>query len=79
MKAPSTGKKIGGMFGRATGVGSADAGKSEARLDFRLVPANGASPVLQTSTGAKDETQEITLNLAVESEARAVAAAIPRN
>src|SRR5205814_9970707 len=30
LKTASTGKKIGGMFGRATGVGSSDTGKSEA-------------------------------------------------
>ncbi|HKP36859.1 MAG TPA: hypothetical protein VJT71_08365 [Pyrinomonadaceae bacterium] len=79
LKSPSTGKKIGGLFGRAAGVGSGDSGKAEVRLDFRLVPTSSTSALLQSSTGAKEETQDITLNLAVESEARAVAAAIPRN
>ena len=36
---PPSGKKIGGLLGRATGVSSGDSGKSEAKLDFRLVPA----------------------------------------
>jgi len=79
LKSPSTGKKIGGLFGRAAGVGSGDSGKAEVRLDFRLVPTSSTTALVQSSTGAKEETQEITLNLAVESEARAVAAAIPRN
>jgi hypothetical protein len=43
------------------------------------VPTSSTTAVLQSSAGAKEETQEITLNLAVESEARAVASAIPRN
>src|SRR6185295_5538684 len=47
VKAPSTGKKIGGLLGRETGVGGGgDAGKSEAKFDFRLVPAGGGSPKL---------------------------------
>jgi len=79
LKAPSTGKKLGGFLGRATGVGSGDSGKAEVRLDYRLVPTSSTSAVLQSSAAAKEETQEITLNLAVESEARAVAGAIPRN
>jgi hypothetical protein len=79
LKAPSTGKKIGGIFSRATGVGSADTGKSEARLDFRLLPTASASPTLRSSASAKEETLEVTLNVALEGEARAVAGAIPRN
>jgi hypothetical protein len=79
LKAPSSGKKIGGLLGRATGVGSGDAGKSEARLDFRLLPTASASPTLQSSSSAKEETLEVTLNLAIEGEARAVAGAIVRN
>src|SRR6185369_13716481 len=35
-KTASTGKKLGGFLGKATGVGSGDSGKSEAKLDFRL-------------------------------------------
>jgi hypothetical protein len=78
LKAPSTGKKIGGLLGRATGVGSGDSGKAEARLDFRLVPTGSSSPVAQSSASAKEDTQDATLNQAIQSEAQAVADAIPR-
>jgi hypothetical protein len=79
LKAPSTGKKIGGFLGRATGVGSSDAGKAEVRLDYRLVPTASASAITQSSASAKEETQELSLTTAIASEARAVAGAVPRN
>lgn len=78
LKSPSTGKKIGGLFGRATGVGSADAGKAEAKLDFRLVPTGSSSPIAQSSASAKEETAEGSLNAAIRAEAQAVSSAIPR-
>ena len=78
LKAPSTGKKIGGMFGRATGISSGDTGKAEAKLDFRLVPTAGSSPIAQSSASAKEETTEGSLNAAIRSEAQAVIDAIPR-
>ena len=78
LKVPSTGKKIGGMFGRATGISSGDSGKAEAKLDFRLVPTAGSSPIAQTSASAKEETTEGSLNVAIRNEAQAVSAAIPR-
>jgi hypothetical protein len=78
LKTPSTGKKIGGLFGRATGVGSADAGKAEARLDFRLVATGASSPTAQSSASAKQETQDATLNEAIQGEAQAVADAVRR-
>ena len=78
LKAPSAGKKIGGMFGRATGISSGDSGKAEVKLDFRLVPAAGSSPVAQASASAKEETTEASLNAAIRDEARAVVAAIPQ-
>lgn len=77
LKAPSTGKKIGGLLGRATGVGgSGDAGKSEAKFDFRLVPAGGGSPKLQSSASGKEDTTDASVNAALQEEARAVAAAV---
>jgi hypothetical protein len=79
LKSPSTGKKIGGLFGRATGVGSTDAGKAEARLDYRLVPTASSSAITQSSAIAKEETQEASLTTAIANEARAVAGAVPRN
>ncbi|HEY6045215.1 MAG TPA: hypothetical protein VIU65_01350 [Pyrinomonadaceae bacterium] len=79
LKSPSTGKKIGGIFGRAAGVGSSDAGKAEVRLDYRLVPTASSSAITQSSASAKEETQEAGLTMAITNEARAVAGAVPRN
>jgi hypothetical protein len=79
LKAASTGKKLGGFLGKATGVGSGDGGKSEAKLDFRLVPVDGTSPKLQSSASAKEETAEASVNAALQEEARAVAGAVGGN
>ena len=78
LKSPSTGKKIGGLFGRATGVGSGDAGKAEAKLDFRLVPTDGSGTTLQLSATTKAETPEASLEAAIRSEAQSVGNALPR-
>ena len=75
-KAPSTGKKIGGLLGRATGVGGGDTGKSEAKFDFRLVPAAGGSPKLQSSASGKEETTDASVHAALQEEARAITAAV---
>ncbi|HEV2903453.1 MAG TPA: hypothetical protein VGW32_00300, partial [Pyrinomonadaceae bacterium] len=72
LKSPSTGKKIGGLFGRATGVGSGDTGKAEAKLDFRLVPTEGSGTTLELSATAKAETPEASLDAAIRSEAQSV-------
>ena len=79
LKTASSGKKIGGLLGRATGVGSGDTGKSEAKLDFRLVPAGSSSPTVQSSASSKEDSQEASITNALQSEASAVAAAVPRN
>jgi len=76
LKSASGAKKLGGLFGRATGVGSADSGKSEARFDFRLIQTDGASPVLQSSASGKEDTQEASVNAALQSEAMAVTSAV---
>ena len=76
LKAASTGKKIGGLLGRATGVGSSDTGKSEARLDFRLIPVGSSSPTVQSSASTKEDTQEASVSGALQSEAKAVAASV---
>lgn len=80
-KAPSTGKKIGGFLGRATGVGggSGDVGKAEAKFDFRLVPVGGTSPKLQSSASGKEETTEASVNAALQEEARAIVGAVGGN
>ena len=78
LKTASAGKKIGGLLGRATGVSSGDSGKSEAKLDFRLVPAGSSSPTVQSSASSKEDTQEASISTALQGEASAVAAAVPR-
>ena len=75
-KAPSTGKRIGGLLGGAVGVGGGGAGKAEAKLDFRLVPADSTTPKLQSSASAKEETSEASVNAALQDEARAIVSAI---
>ena len=79
LKAPSTGKKLGGMFGRAAGVGSGDAGKAEVKFDFRLVKTGSPSPTVQSSASEKQDTQEAAVSSAIQGEAQAVADAIPRS
>jgi hypothetical protein len=75
-KAPSAGKKIGGMLGGAVGMGGGGSGKAEAKFDFRLVPAAGGAPKLQSSASAKEDTADASANAALQDEARAVTAAI---
>jgi len=79
LKAASSGKKIGGLLGRATGVGSGDTGKSEARFDFRLVPVGSTSPKLQSSASGKEDSTDASVNAALQDEARAVAGAVGGN
>ena len=76
LKAASAGKKIGGLLGRATGVGSSDTGKSETRLDFRLIPVGSSSPTVQSSASTKEDTQEASVSSALQNEAKAVAASV---
>jgi hypothetical protein len=76
LKAASAGKKIGGLLGRATGVGSGDPGKSEARLDFRLIPTGSSSPTIQSSASAREDSEQASVSTAIEAEAKAVAAAV---
>ena len=79
LKAPSTGKKIGGLLGRATGVGGGETGKAEAKFDFRLVPVGSTSPKLQSSASGKEDTTDASVNAALQEEARAVAGAAGGN
>jgi len=77
LKAPSTGKKIGGMLGRATGMGGGgETGKAEAKFDFRLVPVGSTSPKLQSSASGKEDTFDASVNAALQDEARAIAGAV---
>jgi hypothetical protein len=76
LKNASAAKKLGGIFGQAAGVGTGGAGKSEARFDFRLVATGSSSPTLQSSAAGKEDSQEASVNAAVQSEASAVASAV---
>jgi hypothetical protein len=76
LKTASAGKKIGGLLGRATGVGSGDTGKSEAKLDFRLIATGSSSPAVQSSASSKEDSDQASMSAAIESEAKAVASAV---
>ncbi|MEA2174780.1 MAG: hypothetical protein QOD00_2372 [Blastocatellia bacterium] len=64
--------KVGGMFGRAAGVGSGGADKSESRVDFRLVATGSANAQLQSSATAKAEGDEASVAAALTQEAQKV-------
>jgi len=70
----SAGKKLGGILGRATGVGGV--GKTDARVDFKLFAIDETTPRLQSSTTGKEEGEEASVGTALDSEARAVSAAV---
>lgn len=63
----SAGKKLGGMFGRVTGMEGID--KTEARVDFRLFAVGESSPRLQSSATAKEEGDEASAGTAIDTEA----------
>ena len=66
--------KIGGMFGRVTGVTAAS--KTEAKVDYKLVAVGETSPRLQASASAKEEGDDNSAGTALAQEARAVSAAV---
>jgi hypothetical protein len=70
----SAAKKLGGILGRATGVSGVD--KSDARVDFKLFAVGETSPRLQSSVTGKEEGDEASVGTALDSEARAVSAAV---
>lgn len=70
----SAAKKLGGILGRATGVSGA--GKTDARVDFKLFAVDETTPRLQSSTTGKEEGDEASVGTALDSEARAVSAAV---
>ena len=70
----SAAKKLGGIFGRATGVGGID--KSDARVDFKLFAVGETSPRIQSSVTGKEEGDEASVGTALDSEARAVNSAV---
>jgi hypothetical protein len=70
----SAAKKLGGMFGRVTGVEGID--KTEARVDFRLFAVGETSPRLQSSATAKEEGDEASAGTAIDTEAGKVSAEV---
>jgi hypothetical protein len=68
----SAAKKLGGMFGRAAGVGGID--KTEAKLEYRLFAVGDPTARLQSAAAAKEEGDEASAGTAIEQEARMVSA-----
>ena len=67
-----SGSKVGGLLGRAAGVDVAGE-KFEARLDFTLVATGNTSPVLTSSSTAKEDGGDIaSVSAAADREAKAV-------
>ena len=69
----SAASKVGGMFGRVTGVGGLQ--KYESRVDYRLVPVGGSAPALESNAAAKEDGADASVSAALEREAKAVTAA----
>jgi hypothetical protein len=74
----SAAKKIGGLLGRATGVGSGGADKTESKLDFKLFPVGDRSPRLQSSASGKEEGDDASAGAALDAEARTVIGAVKK-
>lgn len=68
----SAAKKIGGMFGRATGVGSGGADKTEAKVEFKLFAVGESVPRVQSAASAKEEGDEASAGTAIDQEAKVV-------
>lgn len=69
-------KKLGGILGSVTGASGLE--KSDARVDFKLFAVGEPAPRLQSSATGKEEGDEASVGTALDSEARAVSAAIRR-
>ncbi|HKZ81648.1 MAG TPA: hypothetical protein VJ124_25495 [Pyrinomonadaceae bacterium] len=70
----SPAKKLGGVFGRVTGVEGL--GKTDARVDFKLFAVGESMPRLQSTATAKQEGDEASAQTALASEAKMVVSAI---
>jgi hypothetical protein len=73
----SAAKKLGGMFGRVTGVGGID--KTEAKVEFRLFAVGESAPRLQSAASAKEEGDEASAGTALDQEAKQVSAAVRKS
>jgi hypothetical protein len=71
----SAANKIGGMFGRATGVGAA-ADRFEAKVDYTLTPVGGGAPTQSSATAKEDGGADASVNSALRKEAQAVLARV---
>jgi hypothetical protein len=69
----SAAKKLGGMLGRATGVGGG-LDKTEAKIEYRLFAVGETAARLQSAAAAKEEGDEASVGTALEQEARMVSA-----
>ena len=72
----SAAKKLGGMFGRAAGVGGID--KTEAKVEFQLFAVGETSPRLKSAATSKQEGDEASAGNALEQEANQVSAEVKR-
>jgi len=70
----SSAKKLGGVFGRVTGVEGL--GKTEARVDFELYAVGESSARLRSSATAKEEGDEASARTAITAEAKMVVTAV---
>jgi len=70
----SAAKKIGGMFGKAAGVGGID--KTEAKVEYRLFAVGETAARLQSAASAKEEGDEASAGTAIDQEARIVSAEV---
>lgn len=77
LKTASAGKKLGGLLGRATGV-DPNAGKSEAKLDFKLFATGSSAAKLSSTEMGREDGDQASLTAALEREAAAVVAAAQR-
>jgi hypothetical protein len=62
--------KLGGMFGRVAGVSGA--GKTESKIEFKLLAVGDRSLRLQSATSAKEEGDEASAGVAIDQEATMV-------
>jgi hypothetical protein len=71
----SAGRKLGGLLGRATGIGeAAGVDRTEVQVSFKLTPVGSAKPQLQSSANAKETGDDVSLKAALGKEAQTVAA-----
>ncbi len=73
----SAAKKLGGMFGRATGIGGID--KTEAKVEFKLFAVGESAARLQSAASSKEEGDEVSVGNALEQEAKQVSAEVRRS